>query len=132
MSNSMRIVAIIDDDEFIGKSLGRLLRSATLHYETFASAEAFLESLPDRQPDCLILDIQMPGLSGIELYRQLADHDERRPTIFISAHQDQLARARKEAPGEAGYLLKPFDSDELLAAVQTALNGNQSPEESPI
>ena len=131
MSNSMRIVAIIDDDEFIGKSLGRLLRSAAFHFETFASAEAFLESLPDHQPDCLILDIQMPGLSGIELYRQLADQDKGLPTIFISAHQEQLARARNEAPGEAGYLLKPFDSDELIAAVQMAFNGNQSPEETP-
>jgi FixJ family two-component response regulator len=127
----MRIVAIVDDDEFIGKSLGRLLRSAAFHFETFASAEAFLEFLPDGQPDCLILDIQLPGLSGIELYRRLSDHDEGLPTIFISAHKDQLTRARKEAPGEAGYLLKPFDSDELIAAVQSALNGNQSPEETP-
>jgi FixJ family two-component response regulator len=131
MPDSKKIIAIVDDDEFIRKSLSRLVRSAGYQVEAFASAEAFLESLSDRRPACLILDKKMPGVSGIELYRALVATNQPPPTIFISAHEEELLRARDEAPNEAGFLLKPFESDDLLLALRAAVNGNEITEETP-
>lgn len=131
MPNSKQTIAVVDDDEFIRKSLGRLLRSAGYQIETFASAEAFLESLPDRRPACLILDIKMPGVSGIELFQELVANKKQPPTIFISAHEEELVCARTGAPNAMGFLLKPFDSDDLMAAVRAAVNGNEIAKETP-
>ena len=125
MPNSKLTIAVVDDDELIRKSLGRLLRSTGYEVETFASAEAFLESLSDRRPACLILDIRMPGLNGIELYRAMVAKKTQPPTIFISAHEEELVRARTDAPNVMGFLLKPFDSEDLMAAVRAAVNGNE-------
>jgi len=131
MPNSKQTIAVVDDDEFVRKSLGRLLRSAGYEVEAFASAEALLESLTDRRLACLILDIRMPGLNGLELYQQLAANKKQLPTIFISAHQDELVHARTAAPNAMGFLLKPFDSEDLMAAVRAAVNGNEITEETP-
>ena len=125
MPNSKLTIAVVDDDELIRKSLGRLLRSIGYEVETFASAEAFLESLSDRRPACLILDIRMPGVSGLELYLELVASQELLPIIFVSAHKEELVRARTDAPNAMGFLLKPFDSDDLMAAVRAAVNGNE-------
>jgi FixJ family two-component response regulator len=132
MPDSKQVIAIVDDDELVRKSLGRLLRSAGYQAEAFASAEAFLESLSDRCPACLILDIKLPGLSGIDLYQELVVSKKQPPTIFISAHENELVRARDEAPNAAGYLLKPFDSEDLMLALRAAVNGNEISEETPI
>jgi FixJ family two-component response regulator len=131
MPDSKQIIAIVDDDEFIRKSLSRLVRSAGYPVEAFASAEAFLESLSDRRPACLILDIQLSGLSGVELYRAIVASNKPPSTIFISAHEDELLRVRGEFPNVAGFLLKPFDAEDLMLALRTAVNGNEISEETP-
>ena len=114
-------VVVVDDDEDIRKSLRRLLGSAGFDVKTFASAEGFRESMPGQVCDCLILDVRMPGESGIDLHRQLIRDKHDIPTVFISAHDDELSRARRVTSHVVGYLRKPFDPEELLSAVQTAL-----------
>ena len=113
-------IAVVDDDEYIQKSLRRLLGSAGFEIESFASAEDFMASVQGRSYDCLILDVRMPGQSGIELHQQLIHHGHSMPTVFITAHEDELSRARRVTSQVVAYLRKPFDPDELLRAVQRA------------
>lgn len=123
-------VVVVDDDEDIRKSLRRLLGSAGFDVKTFASAEGFRESMPEQVCACLILDVRMPGESGIDLHQQLIQDEHAIATVFISAHEDELLRARRETSQVVNYLRKPFDPDELLSAVQKAVadSGNdQSP-----
>jgi len=107
-----KLVAIVDDDDLIRSALHGLLKSIGLPSQTFASSEEFLKSGRQHQTACLIADIRMPGMSGLELQAKLnADHC-RIPTIFITAHGDE--RMRMQA-------LKPFDDEALLASVRAAL-----------
>jgi FixJ family two-component response regulator len=90
--------------------------------EVFASAEDFLNSDRMRQTDCLILDVRMPGMSGLELHRRLVASHPEMPVIFITAHGDEELRSRALSGGAVDYLLKPFSEKALLNAVQTALS----------
>ena len=104
-----------DEDQSVRESLARLIRSMGLGVQVFASAEAFLAGGPGRYPDCLILDIRMPGMNGLELQRALAVSDRDLPVIFITAHgSDEEVRARAMAAGAVDYLLKPLKEDEVL------------------
>ena len=114
-------IAVVDDDEDIRKSLRRLLRSAGYEAVTFTSAEDYLASMSAFTAECLILDVRLPGQSGIALRQRLTHDQHDIPTVFISAHDSELANARRAAADAIAYLRKPFDADELLDAVQQAL-----------
>ena len=118
---SGKIVAVIDDDESVRTALNEMLRSAGLSALAFASAEDFLKSGQQRQIACLITDIRMPGMSGLELQAKLnADH-YRIPTIFITAHGDEKMRLQALRAGAVEFLAKPFDDEVLLEKVRTTL-----------
>ena len=116
------VISIVDDDISVRKSLHRLIRSAGLEVLVFASAEEFLNSAHPRKADCLILDVQLPGMSGIELFHHMNIHKYRVPVIFITAHgSEEHARSEAASNWTVAYLIKPFSGDELLEAVNAAL-----------
>ena len=116
------LVYVVDDDESVRESLGRLIRSVGFDVEAFASAEEFLNA-GHRGAACLMLDIRMPGMSGLELHHALAGTDRELPVIFMTAHgSDKDVRARALAAGAVDYLLKPLREDEVLSAIETALS----------
>ena len=115
-------VSIVDDDESVREAIKSLLRSVGLGADTFASADEFLHSDYRHNAACLILDVQMPGMSGLELQQQLASADCRIPIIFITAHaSDKAARTRALQSGAVDFLCKPFSEDALLNDVYAAL-----------
>jgi FixJ family two-component response regulator len=111
-------VAVVDDDESVCRSLGRLLRAAGIQPITYASAEAFLADAKHPEFDCLLLDIQLSGMSGLELSRRLAAEGGHTPFIYITAHDDPEARAAADAAGCAGYFRKTESGAEVLAAIR--------------
>jgi FixJ family two-component response regulator len=116
------LVSVVDDDESVRESLQSLLRSVGFAVKVFASAEEFLNSNNPGDSDCLILDVRMPGMSGIELYRRLAGGNHGVRVIFITAHgSDEGVRSRALKDGAVDYLVKPFSEDALLNAVRAAL-----------
>jgi len=118
----MPIITVVDDDISVRKSLDRLIRSAGMDVRVFATAEEFLDSANPRKPDCLILDVQLPGLSGIELLHHLGVHEYNVPVIFITAHEsDEDAMSEAVSDWTVAYLIKPLGGDELLEAVRAAL-----------
>lgn len=117
MTGSRLRVAVVDDEASVRTSLRRLLSAFDLDAETFASGQEFLDSLLERSPDCLVLDLQMPGLSGLEVQRRLAADGVRVPTIIITADDAPETRERCLSAGTAAYLCKPFDDRTLLAIV---------------
>jgi FixJ family two-component response regulator len=119
MSTSTPIyVAVVDDDESLCRSLGRLLRAAGIQPVTYSSAEEFLADTKRPRFDCLVLDIQLGGMSGIELQRRLAGVGEKTPVIFITAHDDPGARAEAEAVGCASFFRKTDSGTDVLAAIR--------------
>jgi FixJ family two-component response regulator len=119
--SSERLVSVVDDDERLRRSVSNLLTSVGFRVETFASAEEFLLSSHREQTRCLVLDLRMPGMTGIELLARLAVIDSRIPAIILTAHYDDEARRRALQAGAAAFLEKPFRGDVLLDAVRTAL-----------
>ena len=117
-----QIVAVVDDDESLRRSLRNLLGSVGFRVETFASAEAFLQSIHQEQTGCLVLDLRMPGMSGLDLLRHLSGTGTRIPTVILTAHGDDEARQRSLQAGAVAFLNKPFNGNALLAAVRTALD----------
>ena len=115
------LVAVVDDDERMRAALQGLLRAAGLEAQTFASAEEFLESGEPRRCRCLIADIRMPGMSGLDLQVALKADRIAIPIIFITAHGDERMRMQALRSGAAEFLAKPFDDEVLLEAVQAAL-----------
>ena len=116
------LVAVVDDDVSVRESLESLLRSVGLEVRLSSSAEEFLSSPHPRKPDCLVLDVRLPGMSGTELHQYLVARKCRVPVIFITAHGSD-SRGNSEAASDrtVAYLLKPFSEDELLGALNTAL-----------
>jgi FixJ family two-component response regulator len=116
-----KVVAIVDDDDLMRTALQGLLKSAGLVAQSFASAEEFLRSGHQHDSACLITDIRMPGVSGLELQAQLnADHC-RIPTIFITAHGDAKMQMQAMRAGAMEFLAKPFDDEVLLGSVRAAM-----------
>ena len=113
------LVSIIDDDEPVRKATARLLMSAGFRAETFASAEEFFNSGLGRSPSCLIVDMQMPGISGLQLYARLVASGTPVPTIIITAYPDERVRARALRAGIISYLGKPFSADELIECIRS-------------
>jgi FixJ family two-component response regulator len=121
MTSNQTIVMIVDDDSSIRKSVRRLMKAYGFAVETFASAEEFLGSDRLDKTSCLILDLHMPGMNGLELQKRLVASGSVIPIIFITAFADDGARAQAIKAGAAGYLAKPFDDDELLDCIHAAL-----------
>ena len=116
------MVAVVDDDFSVRESLESLIRSIGLETKVFASAEEFLDGTPPPQPDCLILDVRLPGMNGVELHHHLKVRNYKVPVIFITAHaSDDRARSEAASDWTVAYLTKPFSEDELLDAVNAAL-----------
>lgn len=113
-------IAIVDDDPFVLRALARLLRTRALLPRTFESAEAFLGALSEGLPQCLIVDLQMPQMSGLELQQHLSRIGIEIPTIVITAHGDVQARERCEWAGAIAFLKKPLQEETLFAAIQAA------------
>jgi FixJ family two-component response regulator len=115
------MVAIVDDDDLMRSALQGLLKSVGLPAQAFASAEEFLKSGQQHDVGCLVADIRMPGMSGLELQARLnADHC-RIPTIFITAHGDEKMRMQALRAGAVEFMAKPFDDEALLESVRAAL-----------
>ena len=113
-------VAIVDDEESVRKALRRLFRSADMDVETFASGRDFLDSLAKHRPDCVVLDLHMPGLTGRDVQQQLAQTQPALPVIIITGKDEPGVRESVLAAGAADYLLKPLNDHTLLAAVTSA------------
>lgn len=129
MSKAIRptSIAVVDDDASVRKSLGRLLRGAGFEVETFPSAEEFLARDTACHLDCLVLDISLGGMSGLELRAELVQTGVRIPVVFITAHDDAATlRALQEAP-KSPCLRKPFDESLLFEAIGTAMGEAPSP-----
>ena len=115
------LIAVVDDDVAVRESLESLIRSAGMAVTVYASAEEFLDLGHPNKLDCLILDVRMPGMSGIELHRHLLASKCKVPAIFITAHAaDDRARSEASSDWTVAYLTKPFSEDELLEAVRAA------------
>jgi FixJ family two-component response regulator len=121
--SAREVVAIVDDDDRVRDAVESLLRSAGFRAVAFASAEEFLRSGDVRVTACLIVDLRMPGMSGLELQRRLIDDGHRLPIIIVTAHPDPEARASALERGAAAFLPKPFDGERLVAAVESAVGG---------
>src|ERR1700724_1961685 len=117
----VKMVAIVDDDELMRSALQGMLKSVGLPSQAFASAEDFLKSGQQQQTACLITDIRMPGMSGLELQARLNAEHCRIPTIFITAHGDTKMRMQALRAGAVEFLAKPFDDEALLGSVRAAL-----------
>ena len=118
------IVAVVDDDEAVRAAIQNLVRSLDLGVVTFASAEAFLASTVVGGVTCLITDVQMPGMSGIDLQRHLAATGDAVPVILITAFPRDDVRLKAEAEGAYGYLAKPFDGPRLIECIERALGAH--------
>ena len=115
------LIVIVDDDDSLRDSLDNLIRSVGFRVEGFASAEAFLQSQRAPETACLILDVRMPGMSGLELQRQLGAANEHIPIIFVTAYADDDVRACALAAGAVAFLSKPCREEDLLTAIEVAL-----------
>lgn len=120
MAQASPWIAIVDDDPSVLKGLARLLRAHAFEVRTYTSAREFLSALHDGLPECLIVDLQMPEMTGLELQRHLTRTGVQIPTIVISAHNEAGARERCESAGAAAFLSKPLQDTSLLAAIDDA------------
>jgi FixJ family two-component response regulator len=123
-------VAVVDDDDAVRDALSNLLSSLGLRVATFASAEAFLASPACAEAACLIADIQMPGMSGLDLQRHLADGGNPLPVILITAFPRDHVRQQAEAAGAFGFFAKPFEGGPMIACIEQAIHrstGGNSP-----
>ncbi len=122
-TNPEPLIAVVDDDRSLRESTQLLLRSAGYRAEVFASAREFLDSPRIEEAACLILDVRMPGMDGLELQRFLNEAQRQIPIIFITAHATENEEQRGRKAGAVDFLRKPVNDEKLLRATQTALKG---------
>ena len=115
------MIFLVDDDPSVRKALKRLLSSAGYEVASFGSAEELLTSDRRELPDVFVIDVRMPGLSGLELQRELAASGSRVPVVFITAYRDDQARTLAHQAGAVAYLEKPVDEEVLLEAIRAGL-----------
>src|SRR6516225_8340972 len=115
-----RHVAIVDDDASMREALGRLLRVQGINFRNYPSARAFLEALPSHAPDCLIVDVKMPDMTGIELQCELLNNGVRIPIVVITANDDKGIAASAASLGAVAFFLKPVPRDALMTAINSA------------
>jgi FixJ family two-component response regulator len=123
------LIAIVEDDEFFRGSMRRLMRSLGYPVEAFPSAADFLVSRRLDETACLIADIQMPGMTGVELYARLIEAGHKIPTILVTAYPDEARRAQALRGQIVCYLLKPSDDNDLMDCVRKAVEGGKPPAE---
>jgi len=121
MENRRSFVAVVDDEESVRRALIRLLRAANMDAEAFASGEAFLESLEKFRPDCVVLDLQMPGLTGRDVQRRLINMQINLPVILITSHDDVVTQQQSLSDGAANYLRKPLRGDVLVRSINESI-----------
>ena len=126
MSKPESIVYVVDDDESVREAIQSLIRSVGLHVDAFASAQDFLRSKRPDVPGCLVLDIRLPGFSGLQLQRKLADADIRIPIVFMTGHGDIPMTVKAMKAGAVEFLTKPFRDQDLLDAIQQAIETDRS------
>jgi FixJ family two-component response regulator len=117
------LLAVVDDDPDVRVALSRLISSAGFAVESFASGAAFLQSIEDHEPDCVLLDVHLPDASGFEIQGALAVEHGTVPIIIITGHHSPETRARALDLGAKGYLCKPVDDEVLLSAIGAAIAG---------
>lgn len=125
MSKSNPLIAIVDDDESVCRAMKRLVRSLGMAADAFTSGQEFIdqiETTPSFQPDCVVLDVQMPGMNGLEVQERLASSGNPLPVIFITAHDETEVRDRALAAGAVAFLRKPFNDDLFIKTLRIALN----------
>jgi FixJ family two-component response regulator len=121
MSSARTRVAIVDDDESVRKALRRLLCARELDADVYASGEDFIRSLNAQLPDCVVLDLHMPGMTGLDVQQHLAKSDIPVPVVIITGHDQPGGRARCLSAGAIAYLCKPLDDKILLQAILEAI-----------
>ena len=121
MSKSEPTVFVVDDDEVVRNTIGRLAESVNFIVETFTSAQEFLDSYDTTRPGCLVLDVRMPGMSGMKLQAELIEKNIHLPTIFISGHSDVSMAAEAFRKGAVDFIEKPFRNQILLDRIQEAI-----------
>jgi FixJ family two-component response regulator len=126
MAKASGWIAIVDDDPSVLKALARLLGTRSLNVRTYRSGQQFLVSLADGLPDCLIIDLQMPEMTGLELQQDLARKGIRVPIVIITAHDEAGMRERCRAAGAIAFLSKPLQDTSLFAAIDAASRGANS------
>ena len=125
MSKINSLLYVVDDDASVREALSSLIRSVGLRVETFASAQEFLAHPQADAPSCLVLDVQLPGLSGLDLQQELAKADIQIPIIFLTGHGDIPTSVRAIKAGALEFLTKPFNDEDLLDAIQQGIARNQ-------
>jgi FixJ family two-component response regulator len=118
---SPRRIAILDDDQSVRTAIGRLLKTAGMNVVSYASSMGLLNSIETEPFDCVVLDLQMPGMSGMDVLRYFRHADIRTPVVIITAHDEIGSPAACLAAGAAAYLRKPLDADELIRAIGKAI-----------
>jgi FixJ family two-component response regulator len=126
MRQTAPVIAVIDDDASVRRALQRLLQSAAFTVETFATAREFLDGAYWAQAACLVLDVHLPGMSGLQLQEYLAASGIAIPIVFITAYDDEPTRERVNRAGAVGYLRKPFDQGTLIYAITRAIGQDAS------
>jgi RNA polymerase sigma factor (sigma-70 family) len=126
MTQPASVVFVVDDDPSVRRAIKLLLESIGLEVELFGSAQEFLPSGSTKGPSCLVLDVRLPGVSGLDFQRQLAEANINIPIIFISAHGDVPMTVRAMKAGAVEFLTKPFRDQDLLDAVQSALERDRA------
>ena len=122
MIQSGPTVCVVDDDPSVCKALGRLITSAGFNVKTYGSAQKFLDDDHPKEPDLLVLDVRMPGMNGLDLQNHLAASGRAIPIVFITAHENGMAKTTAMAAGAVAFFQKPFDEKDLLGAIYKALN----------
>lgn len=127
MSKNSPLIAVVDDEESVRAALRRLLHSAGLEVETFASGVEFLQSLETHRPDCVVLDVHMPRVNGFTVQARLAQEKVRLPLVVITGHHSNETRERVLTAGASAYLRKPMDDQVLLDAISAAIADPRHP-----
>lgn len=120
----MPSVAIVDDEEGIRKALSRLLRASGLEAESYANGQEFLDAAAEHRPDCVVLDLHMPGMSGLQVLRKLKAAGQRLSIVVITAHDEPETRERCIDAGACAYLRKPLEDRLLLNAISAAMRSH--------
>jgi FixJ family two-component response regulator len=131
VTKTKALIAIVDDDESVCRAIKRLVRSLGMDADTFTSAQEFMEfvgSVPWIQIDCVVLDVQMPGLNGLQVQEWLTRGGKQIPIVFITAHEEVAVRERALAAGAVAFLSKPFNDDLLVKTLHEALKRGEKPE----
>jgi FixJ family two-component response regulator len=123
MTVARPLIAVVDDEESVRRALARMLTACLFEVDVFASGQEFLDSLQKRRPDCVLLDVQMPTLTGREVQRQLVRDQIRLPIILVTAHHQPELRDQCLADGAIAYIAKPLQREHLVGLISEAIKG---------